>query len=108
MIVIESILTENKELFTILFRHPAFELSYVYNDPVTHLPKNMIISSIFEKIRLEPDRATKEFFVNHSMDYHYKNTELICFARTNAGNLHVEIREPVSLRFLLFANTEFL
>jgi hypothetical protein len=107
MIVIENTLTEYKELFTIEFRHPAFELVHEYIDPVTLATKNIIASSIFENISVVPDTATRQLFIDRSIDYHYKNTEMTCFARVQGAKLYVGSGEPISLRFLQFANTEF-
>src|SRR5690348_7086960 len=108
MSVIENILTEYKELFTIEFRHPAFEREYSYVDPVTHATKTLIISSIFEKLLLEPDQATKDLFINHAFNFHYKNFELTCYVRVSNNKLFIDLTAASNLRFLLFANSEFL
>jgi len=91
-----------KELFTVKFIHSAYGL----------LRKTFIADNIF----IEPDRATKTLFTNHSVDYRFINDTLVCYIRTEVLSPpvsgpripYIKFDSPVVIRFLLKASTDFL
>src|SRR5262245_6311295 len=91
-----------KELFTVKFIHSAYGASR----------KVFIVDNVF----IEPDRATKELFTNHTVDYRFINDTLVCYIRTEILSPpvsgpripYIKFDNPVVIRFLLTASTDFL
>jgi hypothetical protein len=91
-----------KELFTVRFIHSAYGV----------LRKTFISEDIF----IEPDRATRTLFTNHSVDYRFINDTLVCYIRTEVSSPPVsgprtpfiKFDSPVVIRFLVSASIDFL
>ena len=91
-----------KELFTVRFIHSAYGFSRK--------------SFIAQNISIEPDRATRVLFTNHSVDYHFINDTLVCYIRTEVlsppvsgpRTPFIKFDSPVLIRFLVKASTDFL
>ena len=91
-----------KELFTVKFLHAGYGTARK--------------SFIAEDISIEPDKATREIFVNHNLDYRFFNDTLICFIRTGLLSPpspttkipYVKFESTVVFRFLINASNEFI
>ena len=101
----DIIRTTYKELFTLKFLHSGYGFSQ----------KNSIADSIY----LEPDEATRNLFINHSIGYRFFTDTLICFIRTVKTELlsppgiathvpYIKFSGNVLIRFLMNASTGFL
>jgi hypothetical protein len=108
MLIIETIRTSYQELFTVRLSHPAFEKIISYRDPVTHALTSLTQSSIFEVLSVEPDAATRKFFLDHDMNFKCSNDMIICYLRTESTKPYVSFPEVVQIRLLIKVQSAFL
>jgi hypothetical protein len=98
----ESVRTTYRELFTIRFVHTGFETSTE--------------KYLSRSIRIEPDKLTKQQFVDRHIDYRFYRDTLVCFIECVPFNPPVEepkipfvsITGDLKIRFLVLSSDEFV
>ena len=98
MIKIETIHTAYSELFSITFRHSAYEM-----------PLDQFLSG---SITILPDKNTTDLFAANRMSYRFYNNTLLCFSEcavplTDPRTASVDIDNNIKIRFLIQSRNDF-